>query len=358
MGEISKTTSTGSGFTTTMAYKSYTNSLGQMTTVRKNPYYKYSPSVPGSVIFAVLFAIALVVMVGQVVYFCRKRTVMERTLLDGGGSAYGGGLADSSVKKENTFESTESTTFVPVKPCTNTRLVTKFLPLLIGLGTECGGYIARIVSKKDVFAIGPYVAQTVMLLVAAAFMAATIYMNFGRLLVVMNATKVSFVPIRFSTAIFVTGDVVSILLQAAGGAILGTSDNDTLGSNIVIGGLAIQVAIFGLFVITEIRFLCLGDKVSPITACISRQWKVLNINLFVCSILILIRSIIRLIEFIQGYSGYIMVHEWFLFVFDGMVMILVVVLFIGTFPKGNLFKVEFECTYMLKKPSYYAMRDA
>ncbi|SCU86688.1 LANO_0C08878g1_1 [Lachancea nothofagi CBS 11611] len=348
MAGYSTTKVTSAGFTTTLAFWSSTDSMGQVSMYQEYALYRYSPSVPGSVVFAVLFGIALVVVTGQIAYFCRKRTAMERTLLDG----------DSSVSKENPFEAEEATTLAPVEPCTNTRLVTKFVPLLVGLGAECGGYIARIASKSDVFALGPYVAQTVMLLVAAAFMAATIYMNFGRLLVVMNATKVSFVPIRFSTTLFVLGDVVSILLQAAGGAILGTSDDKALGSNIVIGGLAVQVLIFGLFVLTEIRFLFLADKVSPLTSHISRQWKVLNINLFVCSILILIRSIIRLIEFIQGYSGYIMSHEWFLFVFDGLPMIMVAILFIGTFSKGNLFKVEFECTSMLKRPYIYAMRDA
>ncbi|SCV02459.1 LAME_0H01002g1_1 [Lachancea meyersii CBS 8951] len=341
---LSTTTVTSASHTATLVYASHTNSAGQPEVSRVYQYYSYKPTVAGAAVFAVLFGLAFISLIVQLVLSCKNRTRAEHQLEIPG------------FDKENPFQSAngqladpQPMVFAPATPCTNTRLVTKFFPLLIGVLTECGGYIARIVSNSDLYALGPYVAQTVMLLVAAAFMAATIYMNFGRLLVLMNATSVSFVPIRFSTTIFVTGDVISILLQAVGGSILGASDNHKLGSNIIIAGLVVQVLVFGLFVITEIRFLLLADKVSPLTPRISRQWRILNLNLFWCSILILVRSIVRLVEFIQGYSGYIIKHEWFIYVFDAVPMFLVAVFFIITFPKGNLFKVEFECTSMLRK---------
>jgi len=43
-------------------------------------------------------------------------------------------------------------------------------------------------------------------------------------------------------------------------------------------------------------------------------------SLYVVSILIFIRSIVRVVEYVQGFSGYIMHHEAFLYVFDGVVM--------------------------------------
>ncbi|SCV02458.1 LAME_0H00980g1_1 [Lachancea meyersii CBS 8951] len=341
--QLSTTTVTSASHTATLVYGSHTNVAGQSVEYRVYPFYHYTPTLAGAAVFAVLFGIAFVTLCVQLALSCRNRTRAEQQLEIPGFS------------KENPFQSVseqladpQPVVFAPVTPCTNKRLVTKFVPLLIGMLTECGGYIARIASKNDVYALGPYVAQTVMLLVAAAFMAATIYMNFGRLLVLMNATSVSFVPIRFSTTIFVACDVLSILLQAAGGSIMGATDDHTLGSNVTIAGLAVQVLVFGLFVITEIRFLLLADKVSPLTPRISRQWKILNLNLFWCSILILVRSIVRLVEFVQGYSGYIMEHEWFIYVFDAVPMFVVGLLFIVTFPKGNLFKVEFECTSLLE----------
>ena len=48
-------------------------------------------------------------------------------------------------------------------------------------------------------------------------------------------------------------------------------------------------------------------------------------GLYVVSFLILVRSIVRVVEYIQGYSGYIMSHEAFLYVFDAAVMFVAVV---------------------------------
>ncbi|SCU86487.1 LAFA_0E01068g1_1 [Lachancea sp. 'fantastica'] len=331
----STTTITSASQTATLVYASFTNSAGKPEVAQVFAYYSYKPNVGAAVAFAVLFGLTFVLLGVRIGFACRSRSISERQLA----------LLALDKEVQDPFHAEPTSV---AKPCSNLRLVTKFIPLLIGVVTECGGYIARIASKNDIYALGPYVAQTVMLLVAAAFMAATIYMVFGRLLILMNATTVSFVPIRFSTAIFVSADVLSILLQAAGGSILGASDNHTLGSNIIIAGLVVQVAVFGLFVITEIRFLFLADKVSPVTSQISKQWKILNINLFVCSVLILVRSIVRLVEFIQGYNGYIMDHEWFIYVFDAVPMFWVSLLFLITFSKGNLFRVEFECTSMLR----------
>lgn len=242
-------------------------------------------------------------------------------------------------------------------PCTNFRLVTKFIPLLCGIAVECGGYVARLISRNNTTDTAPYIAQTVMLLVAPALMAASIYMNFGRLLVLLRATSISYVPARFSTAIFVAGDVFSFFLQAAGGGILASTDNHRLGSNIVIVGLVVQVLVFGFFIVTEVRFLIQAEKISTVTHKISKHWKILNINLFIGSVLIMIRSIVRLVEYIQGFEGYIIKHEWFLYVFDAVPMFLTALCFIAFFSRGNLFKVEFECTSMSRYSPLYGMRE-
>lgn len=42
--------------------------------------------------------------------------------------------------------------------------------------------------------------------------------------------------------------------------------------------------------------------------------------LYAVSIAIFVRSIVRVVEFLQGYSGFIITHEAFLYVFDAVVM--------------------------------------
>lgn len=60
------------------------------------------------------------------------------------------------------------------------------------------------------------------------------------------------------------------------------------------------------------------------------------------SFLILIRSILRAVEFIQGYDGEIASHEWYLYIFDGLPMFLLVLIFIVAFPLINIFRIHEE----------------
>lgn len=54
--------------------------------------------------------------------------------------------------------------------------------------------------------------------------------------------------------------------------------------------------------------------------------------LYVSSVLILVRSVVRVVEYIQGMDGYILSHEAFLYVFDGLLMFLVLLVFVLVHP--------------------------
>jgi hypothetical protein len=49
-------------------------------------------------------------------------------------------------------------------------------------------------------------------------------------------------------------------------------------------------------------------------------------TLYISSILILIRSVVRVVEYLQGYSGYLMKHEVFIYVFDALLMFAVMII--------------------------------
>jgi RTA1 like protein len=81
---------------------------------------------------------------------------------------------------------------------------------------EAAGYIARIFSHDDTLALAPYIVQTMLILIAPPLFAASIYMTLGRLIRVLRAEHASIVPVGYLTKSFVTGDVVSFLLQCGG----------------------------------------------------------------------------------------------------------------------------------------------
>lgn len=64
--------------------------------------------------------------------------------------------------------------------------------------------------------LGPYVIQNVFLLVAPAFMAASIYMILGRIILLTDGEMHAVIKRRWSTKLFVSGDVLSLLMQSSG----------------------------------------------------------------------------------------------------------------------------------------------
>ncbi|KAL2859930.1 RTA1 domain-containing protein [Aspergillus lucknowensis] len=161
-------------------------------------------------------------------------------------------------------------------------------------------------------------------------------MVLGRLITFLGAERLSLVRVKWMTAIFVTGDVIAFLAQAAGGGIMagGSVDDFERGEKITIGGLGVQLAFFGGFMITCASFHHRIRK-SPTPEATSlasrvrgkrmRSWETILVGLYIASILILVRSIFRLVEYVQGNNGYLISHEVFMYVFDSSLMFITMV---------------------------------
>jgi hypothetical protein len=93
-----------------------------------------------------------------------------------------------------------------------------FTPLVIGALMEMVGYIGRILSSQQSpnWTLGPFIIQSVFLLVAPALFAASIYMVLGRIIVAIDGEKFSLIKKRWLTKIFVTSDVLSFLVLSSG----------------------------------------------------------------------------------------------------------------------------------------------
>ena len=98
------------------------------------------------------------------------------------------------------------------------------------------GYVGRIWSHYDPESIGGFVIQAILILIAPALYAASIYMILARLIRAVNAEHLSLIPIKWVTKIFVTGDVVAFSLQAGGGGIqsAGTLEMYDIGEKLII----------------------------------------------------------------------------------------------------------------------------
>jgi hypothetical protein len=172
--------------------------------------------------------------------------------------------------------------------------------------------------------------QAILILVAPALYAASIYMILGRLIRALHAENLSLVPVKWLTKIFVAGDVVAFGLQGSGGGIQagGTSKSYKRGERIIIAGLFVQIVIFSIFVFTTSTVHRRVSK-SPTPAAQQRSmpWRRHLYVLYATSGLILVRSIFRVIEYIQGNGGYLISHEIFLYIFDALLMAAVMAIF-------------------------------
>ncbi|KAJ4364449.1 hypothetical protein N0V83_009043 [Neocucurbitaria cava] len=205
--------------------------------------------------------------------------------------------------------------------------------------------------------------QSLLILVAPALFAASIYIILGRIILLVDGERYSLIRQKWLTKTFVAGDVLSFMMQGTGGGIqaMGTLDSMHLGEKVIIGGLFVQLIFFAFFIVVAgifhhrlVNDRPLNNRPRPLSlsnrarrhrqltsSSSARQahannaradiaalpWKRHLHNLYLASTLIMIRSIFRVIEYIQGNAGYLLSHEVFLYVFDSALMLFVMVSF-------------------------------
>ncbi len=76
--------------------------------------------------------------------------------------------------------------------------------------------------------MGPYIIQTLLLLVAPALFAASIYMELGRIILLVDGEGHALIKKKWLTKLFVAGDVLSFSMQAAGENSFSIVDGATL----------------------------------------------------------------------------------------------------------------------------------
>ncbi|KAH9225699.1 hypothetical protein K456DRAFT_1755352 [Colletotrichum gloeosporioides 23] len=228
-----------------------------------NDYYRYDPSLPAAIIFAVCFGLSAA------------------------------GHAFQLVKTRTWY----------------------FIPFLIGCIVEVVGYAGRAINAIETpnWTKGPYIIQALLLLLGPPFYAASIYMVFGRLVILLDAEKHSLIRRKWLTKFFLLGDILSIFGQA-----IGSGPNDyhrwTWHPNLI----------FGFFMIVTILFhLRINRDPTPTSLVVKTPWRRLLQVLYVASFLILVRSVFRVIEYVMGEDGELQSKEVYIYIFDALLMLAV-----------------------------------
>ncbi|KAH8727987.1 RTA1 like protein-domain-containing protein [Phaeosphaeriaceae sp. PMI808] len=200
-------------------------------------------------------------------------------------------------------------------------------PFIVGGIFETIGYAARAAAHNDIVSKTPYIIQSILILVAPILFAASVYMILGRIILRTDSASYSILRATWVTKIFVTGDILCFFIQGGGaGLLVKASDLDgfKMGENIILGGLVLQILIFTFFVVVASIWHRRMNAV-PTAAAAELPWKKYIRLLYAASVFITARNLCRVIEYAMGKQGYLLSHEWPLYVYDFLPMVLTLV---------------------------------
>jgi hypothetical protein len=212
--------------------------------------------------------------------------------------------------------------------------------LALGGGTllEALGYLGRVMQHSNPWKKAAFEMQICCLVLAPSFVAAAIYLTLKHF-VLYCGPKYSLLRPRLYPWVFVGCDFASIVLQAIGGGVAaggGSSDNLNIvnvGNNLIVTGIAFQVATMSACGILVLVYLWRYRKARPerhasseksdfdttqANGAVSRKLYVFGAMLVLAYLTILIRCIYRIPEMAGGWGNPLMRKEKEFLLLDGM----------------------------------------
>jgi hypothetical protein len=266
-----------------------------------NGIFPYAPSKIAALLFAGLFGISAIIHLVQMI---KGRAWLYTSFVVGAISTFAVSITSTS------------SLIIPLYRLLCTSILTS-RPVM------AAGYAFRYISAKSPSELGPYIAQSLFIILPPSLYAATIYMIYGRLVLFVNATEASIIRPTRVTKIFVCGDIMAFFLQAGGGGMMAQSSMANTGQKVMLLGLCIQLLFFGFFVVISVIFY-MRMRISPARFTVpiygNYAWPALFKLLACAAVVIILRCTFRVIEFAQGHDGYLVSHEVFLYLFDTLPM--------------------------------------
>ncbi|KIV99231.1 uncharacterized protein PV09_09095 [Verruconis gallopava] len=202
-----------------------------------------------------------------------------------------------------------------------------FIPMVIGGTCEAFGYYGRSWSASQPKNIDPYIMQVLLLMGAPPFISATLYMALTRVVTAVHHER----KLKWVTNIYVMIDIIAFLSQIAGSGLQATNDSKIIeiGERVVLGGLIFQLVALVIFLIISMRLRSIIKReVGHQLQRAKISWRRYFRLIYVASVAIWVRSLVRAIEFAQPSDGFINSHESFIYVFDGVPILIVLLGFL------------------------------
>ncbi|ERS96593.1 hypothetical protein HMPREF1624_06802 [Sporothrix schenckii ATCC 58251] len=199
-------------------------------------------------------------------------------------------------------------------------------PFVIGGFFEVIGYACRAGAYNATGSLAPYLLQSLFLLLAPIFFAATLYMAYSRIVRAVHGGQFSLIRPRWTTRLFVFLDFSFFSVQSNGGGLLAKTKTAKIGSYIIVTGLILQLLGFIGFMVCCVvfhkRFHASRERRNT-----DLPWQSCLYMLYLTSLAVLARNLYRVVEFSMGTDGFLQVHEWPVYAFDASLMLAVMLVF-------------------------------
>ncbi|KAG0216414.1 hypothetical protein BGX28_002884 [Mortierella sp. GBA30] len=225
------------------------------------------------------------------------------------------------------------------------------LCLPIGAFASSLGFFLRLALDPHDLKIPLFVIQNILIIATPSAFLAFNYMLYGRLITAidpqfgndksqsrMEKSPYSFIPPRIVGRTFIWSDIITFLIQVTAGSMLGNAGDKNpslanVGDKLYLAGVCAQGASYCLFtaLLSVALMRLIAERRRTEHGQPNRGWMGLDRNtamivgaLYMSSLFIIIRSVYRIVEFVEGHNGKLISEEVFMFVLDAVPLVLAI----------------------------------
>ncbi|KIY03515.1 uncharacterized protein Z520_00206 [Fonsecaea multimorphosa CBS 102226] len=211
------------------------------------------------------------------------------------------------------------------------------IPLFVACVISTAGWSIRNASIHNLSSIPLYAVSASYIVISPIFVCASLYLLLTRLIrtnLTADKQQVLFhIPPRWLSRVFITSDVFSFLTQCSGSGIASSGnwegDLKTVGTNVLLVGLSLQLATFTVFLVVLGKFV---TRARVSSSCRAKDAGAADAGgldpsvrkvvwaVWIAGFWVQVRSIYRVVEFGMGIDGYPFTHEWCLYVLEAVPM--------------------------------------
>ncbi|OKL57332.1 hypothetical protein UA08_07453 [Talaromyces atroroseus] len=220
------------------------------------------------------------------------------------------------------------------------------IAVILGAVSEVIGYVGRLILHSNAYSNVGFETQICTLTIAPAFWSAAIYLTLKHQ-VYLFGRKYSTLKAEWYPYIFVTCDLLSLILQGTGGGLAATATTPhdaSIGSDVMLAGIVWQVITLTVFGLLWAQYLWSVKKAPAHQLSVEAEnvWMRKNFWIFCSGILVAFvatyaRCVYRIAEMAGGWQNSIMQDETTFIIFESAMCAVAVLTLCITHP-GHFFK--------------------